>query len=830
MNKEKREPEKQKSKGRIASKRWAAPKILREPRIQKCLLLAGFSLIVAGVLTSTFVVDAPFYQLGDIATRNIKAKRDLLIEDKEATARLREEALRQAPIVYDFDDGVLKGSIQKLNSAFQTMRSSMGDLSIRLPGEGWAGDVRLEAESYENLESLDTDGRERSGKQRKKEFERLLGVQVPDPVFAILHEKRFSKSIEERVMQLLELVYEEGILSSKGMIIQPQGDRLLIRRNGSPDGVWQASPQSLQDLDEARKQVRMNILERGGEAGELMVVASLTNLLLAPNLVFNLTETERQREKAYASVKPVYIQVMKNEMLVREGQRIGQEELIKLRAHEQGKTYEHRFLIFLTFWAFSALSMWVFVYVATKHLPARRLTITDFLFLGLVLAFLLTLGRFTIWISDLIGDTSTHLTGKALIFALPLAGGAMMVAVFFGVTLALMFSLLLSLFAGMLFGKDFSLFVFFLIGCFVAAHSVYPCRNRLMPIRAGALVGLSNIVLIVLGTLLQEEWYSVTVAVNSVAGFAGGFVAGIMVTGFTPLAEMAFGYTTDIKLLELVTMDQPLLQELMVQAPGTYHHSIIVSNMVEAAAKSIGANSLLAKVAACYHDIGKIRKPVYYIENQLDCDNRHEKLAPSMSSLILISHVKEGVELAKQHHLGEAVIDIIRQHHGTSLISFFYKKALEAREKQKAQGSKGVEPPPINIDDYRYPGPKPQTKEAGLVMLADVVEAACRSLTEPTPARIQGLVNRLINSVFSDGQLEECELTLKDLHQIAKRFNQILATVHHKRIEYPTIALNGTKGKTDAGDPTQRETKPDRDKTAATQESGRTDLKRLGIH
>ena len=199
----------------------------------------------------------------------------------------------------------------------------------------------------------------------------------------------------------------------------------------------------------------------------------------------------------------------------------------------------------------------------------------------------------------------------------------------------------------MLFGKDFAIFLYFLIGSFVATHGVCPCRNRIVPIKAGLLVGCSNVVLIVLSALLQDQWAFFRVVTNVFFGFFGGILAGILVTGFTPLVEMIFGYTTDIKLLELVTMDQPLLQELMMQAPGTYHHSIIVGNMVETAAKSIGANSLLAKVAAYYHDIGKIKKPVYFIENQFDCENRHEKLAPSMSSLILISHVKEGVELAQ---------------------------------------------------------------------------------------------------------------------------------------------------------------------------------------
>jgi putative nucleotidyltransferase with HDIG domain len=363
-----------------------------------------------------------------------------------------------------------------------------------------------------------------------------------------------------------------------------------------------------------------------------------------------------------------------------------------------------------------------------------------------------------------------------------------------------------------------------MIGAFVAAHGVSQCRNRMVSIKTGLLVGSTNVILIVLSAFLQDQWVFLKVLSDSFFGLSGGIFAGILSTGLTPLAEMLFGYTTDIKLLELATMDQPLLRELMVEAPGTYHHSVIVGNMVEASADSIGANSLLAKVAAYYHDIGKIRKPLYFIENQFECENRHEKLAPSMSSLILISHVKDGIELAKQHRLGKEIISIISQHHGKSFISFFYNKAVEARE--KAQSTKASPLPPINADDFRYPGPKPQTREAGLVLLADVVEAACRSLTEPTPARIQGLVNRLINAIFSDGQLDECELTLKDIHQIAKHFNQILATIHHKRIEYP--AANG-KAKTDGLDPS-REPKQDKDKSGVNRERGKTDLKRLGIH
>ncbi|MDH3568166.1 MAG: HDIG domain-containing protein, partial [Desulfobacteraceae bacterium] len=246
------------------------------------------------------------------------------------------------------------------------------------------------------------------------------------------------------------------------------------------------------------------------------------------------------------------------------------------------------------------------------------------------------------------------------------------------------------------------------------------------------------------------------------------------------------------------------------------HHSVIVGTMVEAAASEIGANSLLAKVCGYYHDIGKIKKPMYFIENQTYGVNKHDKLAPSMSSLILIAHVKDGVEIAKKNKLGQVIIDTINQSHGTSLIRYFYEKA-----KQLKGGNS------VNIDNFRYPGPKPQTREAGLVMLADAVEAASRTLANPTPSRIQGLVQNLINKIFSDGQLDSCELTLKDLHNIAKSFNKILNGIHHHRIEYPEQSLL-TNGKGKNGSFDRQQAKEVQDITKANSTKGQSHLKRLG--
>ncbi len=829
MDKEKREPEKTRIRGIAALIGRLMPCSAEDIYCQKALILIAVSLIIACLLTPSFTADNPSFRLGDIADRNVKAKRDFLVEDENATARRREEAVKQSPIVYDLDENISASTLEKIETAFQAMRDFQLEESRPATRLDLSQDQSFgSSPSTTSATALSLSEAGQQTLRRKKDFENILGFQVSSEVFSSLLERTFSVELQERLIQLIKVPFEQGIVTNKIWMHQNQGDNLVIRKISTNEEHLIHPPYPYSDLEESRKLIVMQALDEGRDIKEMMAFASLASQLLQPNLTFNLEETEHRRELAYATVKPALVKVMKNEMLVREGQRVGPEELQRLKIHQNAGADRHWLLVFCSIFMFSSMCIWVVVHVAKQHLLYSRIEFADLLFLAILLVFLLTLGRGSMWVADVIGDTSANLNAKTFIYAIPLSAGAMIACIFFGVTVSLIFSLVLTLFAGMLFGKDFGLFFYFMIGSFVAAHGVSPCRNRMIPIKAGLLVGCANILLILLSAYLQDQWVFLRIVTNTFFGFCGGLFAGILVAGITPLAEMAFNYTTDIKLLELATMDQPLLRELMVEAPGTYHHSIIVGNMVEAAAKSIGANSLLAKVSAYYHDIGKIRKPLYFIENQFDCENRHEKLAPSMSSLILISHVKDGVELSRQHRLGKAITDIINQHHGKSFISFFYNKAIETRE--KAQNHKGSVLPPINMDDYRYPGPKPQTKEAGLVMLADVVEAACRSLSEPTPARIQGLVHRLINSIFSDGQLEECELTLKDLHHIAKYFNQILATVHHKRIEYPAVPPNDGKGKADASDPNQRESKQDRDKQCANRDRCKADLKRLGIH
>jgi len=276
-----------------------------------------------------------------------------------------------------------------------------------------------------------------------------------------------------------------------------------------------------------------------------------------------------------------------------------------------------------------------------------------------------------------------------------------------------------------------------------------------------------------------------------------------------------------VRLLELANLNHPLLKNLAMEAPGTYHHSIMVGNIAEAAAGLTGANPLLARVGAYYHDIGKVgkkAKPNYFIENQQRGFNPHDKLEPSMSALILVAHVKQGVEKAREFRLGTPISDIIQQHHGTNLIRFFYNKALERAGKDHHST--------VSEDKYRYPGPRPRTKEAALVMMADVVEAACRSLSDPTPARIQKTVQTLIMALFTEGQLDSSNLTLKDLHAVTKSFVRALQGIHHGRVEYPAEAR--AREKTN-GDSAGQQADKDRIRPGRLEDQGGKTIRRLGL-
>ena len=365
-----------------------------------------------------------------------------------------------------------------------------------------------------------------------------------------------------------------------------------------------------------------------------------------------------------------------------------------------------------------------------------------------------------------------------LVYAIPLAAGAMLAALLIDIHTAILFTVITSLIAGLWLGNPlFSIYVF--VSGLTAAFGVIRCKKRSAIWRASSLVSLVCLFTALTITLFSGEFFTFNTIRIAGTVFINGILIATIVSALLPLFEYLFKLTTDISLLELLDLNQPLMRELLIEAPGTYHHSIIVGNLAEAAAEAVGADPLLARVSAYYHDIGKVKKPDYFIENQIASVSKHEALAPRMSSMILLSHVKEGVELARTHNLPKGIIDIIQQHHGTSLQSFFYQKAKEQHD----------DPTLIAEEDFRYPGPKPQTRVAALVLMADAVEAASRVLTDITPARVSLLVNKIINHCFIDGQLDNCELTLKDIREIRSTFVYLLTSMYHKRVNYPGFEI-----------------------------------------
>ena len=363
-------------------------------------------------------------------------------------------------------------------------------------------------------------------------------------------------------------------------------------------------------------------------------------------------------------------------------------------------------------------------------------------------------------------------------YGIPIATGAMFVTLLFDFHTAIIFSFTISLLTGLWLNDPFYP-VYTFAGSLTAAFSVIRCKKRSALLRGGLYIIIANILLVLILLLANGDLFTAKTGIAIVFAIFSGLTVSAIVSLLLPLLEYVFKITTDISLLELLDLNQPLMKSLMITAPGTYHHSVIVGNLVESAAEAVGVNPLLARVSSYYHDIGKIKMPEYFVENQSNTPSKHDKLTPHMSSMIIINHVKEGVELAKHNKLPQSIIDIIRQHHGDALITYFYQKAKDLAHENST-----------SMDEYRYPGPRPQTRVAALVMMADAVEASSRVLNDPTPARIAALVDKIINHIFLEGQLDECELTLKDISEVKKRFSYILTGIFHKRIDYPGFDFN----------------------------------------
>ncbi len=412
-----------------------------------------------------------------------------------------------------------------------------------------------------------------------------------------------------------------------------------------------------------------------------------------------------------------------------------------------------------------------------RYTPSIEQNYKTILLIGILLTGNFIIGRAFYFIFELFTLSLGKIDPQFPIYIIPLAMGSMLAALLVDIHTAILLTIVTSLLAGVWLNNPIYPIFNFAAGI-TAAFGVIRCKRRSAIWKAGLYVSLVCAATALIMTLMNGKLLSMETPVILGFSFINGLLVAILVSALLPLFEKFFKLSTDISLLELLDLNQPLMQELLAEAPSTYHHSIVVGNLVESAAEEVGVNPLLARVSAYYHDIGKIKMPEYFVENQTGAVSRHESIAPRMSAMVLISHVKEGVELAKKYKLPQAIIDIIQQHHGTSIQSYFHQKAKEISENDSTA-------PPVTEDDFRYPGPKPKTRVAALIHMADAVEAASRTLKEPTPPKISALIDRIVNNRIIDGQLDECELTLKDIREIKTHFVFILSSIYHKRITYP---------------------------------------------
>ncbi len=797
-----------------------AGKILNSHKRFRWAILFALTILSCLILFPSLVTTEHQYNLGDVAERDIKSPRDFFIEDQAATELNRQLAEEKVLTVYDYDAELGAQIALNVEETFAQMRAA--STAQNMTSEPLPTAVANSGPDTANAQNPSAN----PITDKRKYLEENLGIRVTPGAFSALETIGFSKKTANLITRILLEIQNNGVVTNKEILLKEAEKGIILRNVSTQKEEEVRELKQFYGLDQAKTMVRIvgQPLLNDLDYGLLNLVVDLVQRLIQPNITLNRNETQERKKAATTEIKPVLHKIKAGEMLLREGERVTEVQLLKLKTlATQSKKQK------LLFTSVGAAMMLVCLLVTTYILHLNRPgRLTEehnksLLFMACVFLAFFLLAEISYKLSEVLTLNSTlPIQMSSTWFGIPLASGAMIVCVFMGITVAVPIAMVMAVSFAVIFGNSLPYFLYFLVSGTMAAYWIQKCRERKVFITAGAKLGLLNILLVTAIDFYLADLSGSKLLYDWAFGFMGGIGAGIVTAGIVPLVEIAFGYTTDITLLELANLDRPILRRLMIEAPGTYHHSVIVGSLVEAAASEIGANHLLAKVCGYFHDIGKINKPLYFIENQTNGKNKHDKLAPSMSGLILIAHVKEGVEIAKVHKLGQDIIDTIRQHHGTSFIKYFYDKAKQLKGEDQ-----------VNVDDFRYPGPKPQTREAGLVMLADVVEAASRTLDNPTPSRIQGLVQNLINNIFSDGQLDECELTLKDLHKIARSFNKILYGIHHHRIEYTekqraSAGENG-KGRLKNGSPDRQQAKQAQNFAEEDKTNGTGHLRRLGL-
>ncbi len=699
------------------------------------LVLLLLSLLAGANLSQ----NARVYIAGEVAEQDIVAERDMRLEDSQATQARREQIIARQPPVFDLS----------------------AEAAIRL-------NKRIHA-LFKEINETDTPGVD----DRREQLKHELGMEISDTQYALYADPRLQLFVVNSVLPKIETKLNEGVLP-RLQLLRAARAGILIRNLDTGTETLRTDSTTLADTQSLLAELSIDLKAEKSLSFQCQkAVADLVGALLMPSLSYNSEATRAQALSVVKAVEPVYYHLHRGETVARKGDRITREQQIKIQAIYAGsknmldvKTVAGTFVF--------SLFISIGLFVAPSGRSGTPLSRKDFVLISsLLLVF--CCGAKALYLLGLYFHDATYLTKFS--YGYPVGAVVGLAAMVFAARRYCSFGLLIALFCAAMFRGNTPLFLFYFLSGMFVTWLITRAQSRQDMVWSLVPYFLFHLVLW-LGTTLLSQNPPSEYPGELVAVFVSSITTLLLLFAVSPILELIFGYTTRFRLMELMNLEQPLLQELMLAMPGTYHHSLLVANLVEAGAKAVGANSLLCKVAALFHDIGKISYPEYFIENQFGGENKHDKLAPSMSALILTSHVKKGVELAQNNRLGQEIADIIGQHHGTRLMSYFYQKAIDLGENPRHE-------------DYCYSGPKPQSREAAIVMLADVVEASSRTLNDPTPARIAGHIDKILKGVFAEGQLDESELTFKDLHKLSVNFRRILTGLFHQRIAYPDKEKNG---------------------------------------
>ena len=698
------------------------------------LLMAAVSFVV----TYDWGPTPKIYSIGEIAEYDIAADRSFNVQDTKAT-KLKLEAVQSAhPLIATLNFAL----VEELRERIQNMLVAVNQA--------------LEPEDMEALRLTISDE---------------IGEEISAEQFQLLANPTVQNIIANQVLPWLEQRMRGGVVSDVRILAAYPGG-VLVRSLSDGSETLHLDSVSATDLRGLTMDLSLRIRSLSASAQIKRLLNTLFSSQIMPTLTPNYEATSQRSTEAAKSVQPVIHEIQAGEIIVRQGEKIGPEQFVKLQALWKRTTKKFSAENF-----FGVLTLTLLIVAGLFFVPENKkdgsIKQKELVFIGSLVAFVALLSKAFYFIGFLLASISPGLTLGTQAFAVPVAGAAGLAALTLSSRRYYTICLLLAFFCTIVNKGGIGIFLFYFSTSVLSSRMISDSQTRkdvvwnLAPLALGMTV-------IWLGCTLLEGGAVERFLPEFLAVLLSSFLSLVFVFAFSPIVEMIFGFTTRFVLMELMNQEHPALRRLMLSAPGTYHHSIIVASMAELAAKSIGAHSLLCKVAATYHDIGKTDKAEYFIENQFRGDNPHDRLTPAMSALVLISHVKYGAEMALQHNLGQEITSIITQHHGNSLIRFFYGKALDASRDKN-----------IREEDFSYAGPRPQSREAAIIMLADVVEASSRTLIGPTSSRIKAHVHKIIRSVLAEGQLDAAELTFKDINLVAESFIIILTGIFHKRIEYP---------------------------------------------